>query len=224
MQQSDDGALPWTSAVLSDACRRETVQAALKNKLRGKRLLLERAVTLPPPGGHPQQNGRAKQGRTGSGGSGSSSSEKPRAHIRSNTQAKRSERKRLLMAAANAVTYEQAERQHAAWHDFYPFIKLIKIDLLNTTTAQIERLFELRATEFPKLKLLAEKVEDYDEFARVKAMGFDLYQGYFFSHPQVIHSRTLSIAQTTITASFNAKDFYMSTQSITAISHHNIAN
>lgn len=37
-------------------------------------------------------------------------------------------------------------------------------------------------------RLLAEKVETHEEFEAYKALGFDLFQGYFFSRPNVMQS------------------------------------
>lgn len=109
MQPSESGALLWATTVLSDACRRDTVQGAIKNKLRGKRLLLERAVTLPP---HVASSRQSRQTAAGSNTARIASG-------RPGTKAKRKDRKKLLAAATKAVSYEQALLQHAAWNDFY---------------------------------------------------------------------------------------------------------
>ena len=85
------------------------------------------------------------------------------------------------------------------WHAFFPYIKLIKVDLLHTSDEQVEAIFNGVKKAYPEIKLLAEKVESYRDFEKVRTMGFDLFQGYFFSRPQVIRSRTLSVEQTTIT-------------------------
>ncbi len=45
------------------------------------------------------------------------------------------------------------------------------------------------------LKLLAEKVETNDEFNRCMAMGFDYFQGYFLSRPQIVEGRSIAINQ-----------------------------
>ncbi|MDH5216906.1 MAG: HDOD domain-containing protein [Gammaproteobacteria bacterium] len=42
------------------------------------------------------------------------------------------------------------------------------------------------------IRMLAEKVETLEEFERYKEMGFDLFQGYFLSKPQVIEGKKLS--------------------------------
>src|SRR5690606_6227860 len=41
------------------------------------------------------------------------------------------------------------------------------------------------------VKLIAEKVETEDEFEFFHQLGFDLFQGYFFTRPQVIKNKSL---------------------------------
>lgn len=72
-----------------------------------------------------------------------------------------------------------------------PFADLIKIDVAQV---QGEELIETvaRLRPFPA-KLLAERVETHEEFDEFKAMGFDLFQGYFFAKPQIVEGRALTI-------------------------------
>ena len=67
--------------------------------------------------------------------------------------------------------------------------------------------FDFQATSFEKVSqyieklskynviLLAEKVENYDEFKIARAMGFKLFQGYFFSKPEILKGRDISSVQ-----------------------------
>jgi EAL and modified HD-GYP domain-containing signal transduction protein len=41
------------------------------------------------------------------------------------------------------------------------------------------------------LTLLAEKVETREEYAKLRALGFDLFQGYYFARPELYTARTL---------------------------------
>lgn len=67
---------------------------------------------------------------------------------------------------------------------------LIKLEVPNRSDqelgATIARLRRYRA------QLLAEKVETHDEFTRCLALGFDLFQGYFFCRPEVIGEGNIS--------------------------------
>jgi len=71
-----------------------------------------------------------------------------------------------------------------AWDRFLPFIKLIKIDIMETPLLTIAHLIP-HFRQF-NIKLLAEKVENYDEFVEAKALGFEYYQGYFFYKPEIV--------------------------------------
>ena len=61
---------------------------------------------------------------------------------------------------------------------------IIKVDLL-------EPVIEADIAEYKRLgmRLLAEKVEDLSTFNRLKAMGFEMFQGYFYARPEV-HKET----------------------------------
>ncbi|WP_419569945.1 EAL and HDOD domain-containing protein [Rheinheimera sp.] len=83
------------------------------------------------------------------------------------------------------------------WRHFYPLIDIIKVDLLSTSEEQILQI-KHSISEFPHLKLLAEKVETNEEFEHAIELGFDYFQGYFFSKPEMMQSRALSPAQMTL--------------------------
>jgi EAL and modified HD-GYP domain-containing signal transduction protein len=83
------------------------------------------------------------------------------------------------------------------WRHFYPYIDIIKIDLRSTNKDTINQILADIAP-FPHIKLLAEKVETNQEFTEALAMGFSLFQGFFFSHPEMMQSKALSPAQITL--------------------------
>ncbi len=73
---------------------------------------------------------------------------------------------------------------------------IIKVDFRLTPPEKIERLLiDLQGYD---CKLLAEKVETYDDFHRAEALGFDYFQGYFFSKPEILKNKDLSSSQLTI--------------------------
>lgn len=63
---------------------------------------------------------------------------------------------------------------------------IIKFDIIATPLDSIANLVKSLLNKFTKLVLLAEKVETYEEFIKAKEMGFTLFQGYFFSKPEVL--------------------------------------
>lgn len=68
--------------------------------------------------------------------------------------------------------------------------EIVKIDFRNTSPERISAYFNLLKRD--KKRMLAEKVETYEEFKRGRDMGFQYFQGYFFARPEVIQGRTLS--------------------------------
>ena len=82
----------------------------------------------------------------------------------------------------------------AVWAHFYPYIKIIKIDVLETSVEQIKEIQQAIA-KFPHIELLAEKVETHEAFQQAFELGFDYFQGYFFSKPEVVKAKNLSPSQ-----------------------------
>lgn len=80
------------------------------------------------------------------------------------------------------------------WKYFYPFIDIIKIDLRAMSFNEIEQVID-ELTEFTHIDFLAEKVETLAEFEQCKEMGFKYFQGYFFSKPEIVKTKTLSPSQ-----------------------------
>ncbi|WP_316896421.1 HDOD domain-containing protein [Pseudodesulfovibrio indicus] len=83
--------------------------------------------------------------------------------------------------------------------DLLPFVEMadiIKLDILamDNDMDRVERaLRSLPAGVIP----LAEKVEQNETFHQLRDMGFALFQGFFFSQPEIIPGRKLSISETT---------------------------
>lgn len=73
---------------------------------------------------------------------------------------------------------------------------IIKIDLMALTDEELEA--HVKKLSNGKRKLLAEKVETQEEYDNCKKLGFDYYQGYFFSKPQVIKGKSLPANKITI--------------------------
>ncbi len=72
-------------------------------------------------------------------------------------------------------------------YDLYPIVPMsdiIKYDLLATPLDSIT--IEVKKALRQNKILLAEKVETEEDFLKAKDMGFSLFQGYFFSKPNII--------------------------------------
>ena len=76
------------------------------------------------------------------------------------------------------------------WEDIFPCLSLIKVDLQNFTSRKLQILkYQIRDYN---IDLLAEKVESRGEFEQALQDGFTLFQGYFFSQPEMIKRRRIS--------------------------------
>jgi c-di-GMP-related signal transduction protein len=89
--------------------------------------------------------------------------------------------------------YTLALDDYAWGTDDDPFIELVsivKLDLLTLTPVQLAAAVN-RFSAYG-VELVAEKVETYDQLRLCQELGFDLYQGYLLSRPEVIEGQTLS--------------------------------
>lgn len=95
------------------------------------------------------------------------------------------------------VALDDYEHQ-PVWRHFYPYTDIIKIDFQLTSNEQIKKIIN-DISDFPHIKLLAEKVETHEEFEHALQAGFSYFQGYFFSKPEVIKSIALSPSHIAVT-------------------------
>lgn len=73
-----------------------------------------------------------------------------------------------------------------------PFLRLahyVKLDLRALSSAELG--IHVRLLKGFRLKIVAEKVESEEEFQRSKALGCDLFQGYYLRKPEVLCGRRI---------------------------------
>jgi len=80
------------------------------------------------------------------------------------------------------------------WEHFYPYVKIIKVDIQQSNLDEIKTIIA-STTNFPHIKLLAEKVETYEEYEQAVDLGFEYFQGYFFAKPEMVKTKSLSPSQ-----------------------------
>ncbi len=83
-------------------------------------------------------------------------------------------------------------------HKFSEMIQLcdmIKFDIMATPLDTLGPILKFLENELKHITLLCEKVETHEAFEQAKAMGFQLFQGYFFSKPEVISHKGLAANQ-----------------------------
>lgn len=75
------------------------------------------------------------------------------------------------------------------WRRFYRYVDIIKFDIMLYPIAKAAEHFKFLSKY--DIQFLAEKVETYEEFCEAKACGFHLFQGYFFSKPEIIKTKVI---------------------------------
>lgn len=74
-----------------------------------------------------------------------------------------------------------------------PFVEIVKFDLRDMP---LSALLKLSAQfRLANKKLLAEKVEDREQFETCLDLGFDYFQGYYFAKPAILSGKKLSPSQ-----------------------------
>lgn len=79
---------------------------------------------------------------------------------------------------------------------FIPLLKLcqiVKVDVIDMDFAQVSE--QVQYLEPFKLTLLAEKIETHQMFEHCKSLGFQLFQGYFLSKPEIVEGVKLQPSQ-----------------------------
>lgn len=75
------------------------------------------------------------------------------------------------------------------WEPLLELVDIIKVEITGLTEQELSsRISQLKSK---KVMLLAEKVENYQVYELCRDLGFDLFQGFFFSKPNIIHGRKL---------------------------------
>jgi len=98
-----------------------------------------------------------------------------------------------LYSKGYIIALDDYEHQ-SVWAHFYPFIKIIKIDIQQTNLDEIKEIIEA-IKGHPHIDLLAEKVETYQEYDQAQQLGFKYFQGFFFAKPEMVKTKSLSPSQ-----------------------------
>ncbi|MFT7471171.1 MAG: EAL and modified HD-GYP domain-containing signal transduction protein [Kiritimatiellia bacterium] len=71
----------------------------------------------------------------------------------------------------------------------FDIVDIVKIDIMGSDRDTLVE--DVRALQKCNVKLLAEKVETREDFELCRSLGFDFYQGYFISRPEIIKGQAL---------------------------------
>ncbi|MBB6622780.1 EAL and HDOD domain-containing protein [Clostridium gasigenes] len=97
--------------------------------------------------------------------------------------------KGYTIALDDISTYKQVE-------GFLGVIDIVKIDYKLSNKA--ERINIIKKLKNKNIKMLAEKIETENEMIEAKILGFDYFQGYYFSKPTVMESEDIAAKNRTI--------------------------
>jgi len=76
------------------------------------------------------------------------------------------------------------------WEPLLPYVSIIKVEVPAVDRQCIES--QVQQIRKHNVKLLAEKIETQEEHQLYLDLGFDLFQGYYFSRPQIIQGKRLA--------------------------------
>ncbi|WP_347988779.1 HDOD domain-containing protein [Methylomonas sp. AM2-LC] len=79
------------------------------------------------------------------------------------------------------------------WRPLLDFANIIKLDIITTSLPETQLLIE--ELKPYNVTLLAEKIETHQEFEILRHWGCRLFQGFFFSRPNIVEGKRLSINQ-----------------------------
>lgn len=82
------------------------------------------------------------------------------------------------------------------WQPLVEIADIIKLDVLTMENSAIEK--QVKFLRRFNTRLLAEKVENMEQFSFLKTLDFDYYQGYFLSKPSVIEGKRTPTNKLTI--------------------------
>jgi len=85
---------------------------------------------------------------------------------------------------------------HADYEPLYEIVDIVKIDVLNMQPDNVGKMVE--KLENRGLTLLAEKVENMEQYQYCLDLGFDLFQGYYFARPAVLNRRKVDVSGITL--------------------------
>jgi len=81
------------------------------------------------------------------------------------------------------------------FHELLDIAEIVKLDVMALSNGSLDA--QVEALSPYRRRLLAEKVETHEQYAAARALGFDYFQGYYFSRPVMMVARDLPRATLT---------------------------
>ncbi|WP_261817186.1 EAL and HDOD domain-containing protein [Vibrio gallicus] len=79
---------------------------------------------------------------------------------------------------------------HQSWAECYPYISYIKFDLQQFSIADAG--YFISQLEHQHIQFIAEKIETKRAYLQAKQQGFNLFQGYYLSRPELLYKLPLN--------------------------------
>ena len=70
------------------------------------------------------------------------------------------------------------------WEPFFKYVSYIKLDMLECSDIELDRVGDLISQRFPNIRFIAEKVESCNKIEYINKPIFCYFQGYFFGKPK----------------------------------------
>ena len=106
------------------------------------------------------------------------------------------ERCRDLKARGFRLALDDFE-YNSAYDPLIEIVDIIKFDIALSTSREIDKVLQ-RIKKRAGIQLLAEKVENVDQFEAYRERGFHLFQGYFFARPTILSGKKVTSNQTAL--------------------------
>jgi len=84
------------------------------------------------------------------------------------------------------------------WEPLLPFVRYVKIEAEILDFDNSEHMQKVEELKQQGKILIAEKIETNPEFERFKAAGFDYFQGYFLSKPEVVKHKNVKVLSSSV--------------------------
>ncbi|MES1952386.1 signal transduction protein [Salinisphaera sp. S4-8] len=97
----------------------------------------------------------------------------------------------------NSAGYRIALDDYAHAHAEHPLLsyaQIVKLEYPAFSPTSLARAIDALRARYPDIQILAEKIETREDFERCRALGCDLFQGYFLARPEPVHGQLLPAA------------------------------
>jgi EAL and modified HD-GYP domain-containing signal transduction protein len=103
---------------------------------------------------------------------------------------------RELKAAGFTIALDDYTGPRPDYGELLQIVDIVKVECLRTSAEALAAIVrELRPSG---VRLLAEKVETREMFVQCEKLGFELFQGFFFAKPDLLHGRRQAVDRTSL--------------------------